>query len=540
MDVTLPDGTVIEGVPDGTTKQQLLGKLMKIGHPAAGDLAQRMGGEQTVKEMGTGERLLVGAGKAGQDLIRGTKQLLGRGDQAEIDASREVDRPLMKTGAGFAGNLAGNVAAFLPTAAIPGANTLTGAALVGAGMGAMSPTATGESHAANAGLGAILGVGGQAAGQALGRAVRPIASRLSHEQELLAQSAAREGIPLTAGQRTGSRPLQIAESVMENLPLTSGPQLAGREAQQRAFTAAALRRAGIAGDAATPEALAAQRAALGTTMQDIANANTLNFNRGLADRLAEISGEASMRGPTAAAPVNSLIDRILGEVGQSGDMAGKTYQAWRQRLRPLASAGGENAHLYGQIRRALDDAFNSQMEAAGSEAWKGANRQYANLKTIMQAAGGPGAPAASNQLAPSQLAAALRGSIGKEGVALGRGDLNNLTRIGTTFVKDQIPNSGTAQRQLIQALLTSGIGTGAGTGTALALGKDPLEGAAYGAGIGAGALIAPRLAQGAMNSQLGQRYLASGAVPLTDAHRRALAAAMRSLSVGSTPMLAHQ
>src|SRR6185369_3582714 len=100
---------------------------------------------------------------------------------------------------------------------------------------------------------------------------------------------------------------------------------------------------------------------------------------------------------------------------------------------------------------AMDSAFNSQMEAAGSEAWKGANRQYANLKTILQAAGGPGAQAASNQIAPTQLAAALRQSIGKEGVALGHGDLNELTRIGTTFVKDQIPNSGTAQRQLIQS-----------------------------------------------------------------------------------------
>lgn len=500
------------------------------------------------------QKFAAGAGKSVYDLGRGIKQIfsgnspsmsgLVSGDnrnpaQQSVDESRQLDAPLMKTGAGVAGDIAGNTAMFAPTAFIPGANTYTGSALGGAVMGALQPTAGGESRTSNALLGGVMGLAGQAVGNAVGRAIRPITSRLSPEAEALAQAAQREGIPLTAGQKTGSRPLQIAESVMENLPLTSASQIAGREAQQRAFTAAALKRGGMVGDAATPELLGTQRAALGNTLQDIASANTLNFNGKLMDDLSGIAQKAAVRGKTAAEPVHSIIDNILNEVGQGGVMGGKNYQAWRQTLRPLASGGGENAHLYGEIRRALDNAFNAQM--ANSQPWTQANRQYANLKTLMNAAGGPGVSAATNQIAPTQLASALRQSIGKEGVSLGRGDLNELSRVGQTFVRDNVPNSGTAQRQLIQNLLTSGGGVlggaGIGGGTAMAMGKDPLQGAAYGAGIGGAALAAPRLAQILMNSPAGQKYLTKGAVALTDAQRRALVDALRTASIGSVPAL---
>jgi len=507
-------------------------------------------------DMSGGERFLAGTGKAFTDIGRGARQLVSSdaptmsglvtGDkrgplQQEVDESRALDKPLMATGAGMAGNLAGNMAAFLPTAFVPGANTFTGAALAGGAMGALQPTSGNESRAANAGLGAVAGLGGQAVGSALGRALRPVASKLSPEAEALAQAAQREGVPLTAGQRTGSRPLQVAESVMENLPFTSGSQLAGREAQQRAFTAAALRKAGIAGDAATPEVLAGQRAALGGTMGNIAKANTLDFNKGLADRLANIAGEAGVRGPEAAKPIETVIDRILAEVGQGGAMPGTVYQAWRQRLRPLASGGGPESHYYGQIRKALDEAFNAQMEAAGSEAWKGANRQYANLKTIMQAAGGPGAPAAANQLAPAQLSAALRQAMGKEGVALGRGDLNDLTRIGQTFVKP-LPDSFTSQRSMMTQLLQGSL-PGAGAGGiygAMTDTENPMAGALKGgaAGLAAGgaaALLTPRAIQAAMNSKLGQKYLTEGAVALTEGERKALSSILRGAAIGGVP-----
>lgn len=46
MDVNLPDGTVIQGVPEGTTQKQLLQKLYESGHPAYRTLAWQMAKEK--------------------------------------------------------------------------------------------------------------------------------------------------------------------------------------------------------------------------------------------------------------------------------------------------------------------------------------------------------------------------------------------------------------------------------------------------------------------------------------------------------------
>src|SRR5690606_25334295 len=81
-----------------------------------------------------------------------------------------------------------------PTMAIPGANTVAGAALVGGGLGAMQPTGKDESAVENAAIGAAPGGASQhvlrrlagAAGQSLGRA------------EMAAHDAAKRNAPRDA------------------------------------------------------------------------------------------------------------------------------------------------------------------------------------------------------------------------------------------------------------------------------------------------------------------------------------------------------
>ncbi len=116
------------------------------------------------------EKFVAGYGKAGADLVRGTGQRLGLVSQDDIDEMKRLDAPLMESGAGSAGNVLGNVAAFLPTAFVPGANTVTGAAATGAIMGALAPTASDESVLGNIALGGAAGGGGVIAGRALNAA----------------------------------------------------------------------------------------------------------------------------------------------------------------------------------------------------------------------------------------------------------------------------------------------------------------------------------------------------------------------------------
>ncbi len=72
--------------------------------------------------------------------------MLGMDNQQAIDESRKRDEALMDTGAGIAGNIAGNVASLAPAALIPGAGTLAGGAAIGALSGSLTPTSGDESR----------------------------------------------------------------------------------------------------------------------------------------------------------------------------------------------------------------------------------------------------------------------------------------------------------------------------------------------------------------------------------------------------------
>lgn len=115
--------------------------------------------QENVNSMSGFDKFRAGMGKAFTDVVRGAGQLIGVVDRSEIDESKKLDSALMGTGAGVAGNIAGNVAAFAPTALIPGANTVTGAALAGAGMGALQPVGEEDSRLGNMALGGVLGGG---------------------------------------------------------------------------------------------------------------------------------------------------------------------------------------------------------------------------------------------------------------------------------------------------------------------------------------------------------------------------------------------
>lgn len=99
------------------------------------------------------DKFRAGAGKALADLGRGAGQYLGLTDRADVAEARKLDQPLMNTGAGLAGNLTGSVAALLPTALVPGANTYTGAAAIGAVTGAMQPSESTSETMKNIALG---------------------------------------------------------------------------------------------------------------------------------------------------------------------------------------------------------------------------------------------------------------------------------------------------------------------------------------------------------------------------------------------------
>lgn len=201
MDVTLPDGTVINGVPDGTTREQLLGKLQLAKHPAAESLMRHMASEQATADTSGVGKYLAGAGKSVADLGLGTRQIAAniadyvsprqqtlsslitgrktRSDelQGEVDETKARDSALMNSGSGMAGNITGNIAqAIVPglgavgagkALAMPALQTAGKYALtsplsiggavtqgtLGAAQAGLQPVASGENRSGNSAIG---------------------------------------------------------------------------------------------------------------------------------------------------------------------------------------------------------------------------------------------------------------------------------------------------------------------------------------------------------------------------------------------------
>jgi hypothetical protein len=462
---------------------------------------------------GTGplERGAIGAGKAVSDLWQGAQQLLGRQNSGDVQETRDRDAALMKTNAGQVGNFAGNVAMAVPTMMVPGLNTFTGAAALGGAMGALQPTVDGESRGTNTALGAGGGLLGQGAGGLLGRAIRPVQSQLSGEEARLAAEAARRGVPLSAGQATGSRPMQIAESVMENLPFTSGPQLAQRQAQQTAFNRAVGSTFGAQADSLTPDVMGAARSRIGRQFTDLASRNTLQADNALMTGLAQIDDNARRYlTPDVGRVVLNRIDDVMARI-DNGTMTGTAYRNLDSELGRAArgTANGDLRNALGELRRTLREAMDRSISQADQAEWQGARRQYANLMTVAPLA----ARNETGDVSGRTLLSAA--NAGNRNARFGApSELADLGRIGRAFVAEQIPNSGTAQRAIMQSLLTGG-GAGVGAVGAAMGGGDPVKGAlAGGSTMGAGLLL-PRAVQMLMNSPAGQAYLKRGLLSLS-------------------------
>lgn len=144
-----------------------------------------------------------GAGKAFVDLGRGAGQWLGLVSRQDVQDSRTRDAPLMATGAGKVGNIVGNVAATAPALAIPGANTVAGAGLIGAATGALQPSVSTGETVRNIGIGGALGAGGQAAANFIAnRAGQAIANRAQTAADLASANSERDAV-LEAGRQAG-------------------------------------------------------------------------------------------------------------------------------------------------------------------------------------------------------------------------------------------------------------------------------------------------------------------------------------------------
>ena len=458
-------------------------------------------------------------GMGAPDVIAGMiARLTGRGQDAY---TKERDRVRSGNDAAAAANpisfgagqLAGAIVGGAPIAAgagaaMRGAPLLTRAAIsaaTGAPMGAIQGAGEAKDMASlpkdaaiGAGVGGGLGFVLPAIGSGFSRLISPM--RISADRQPLVDALRREGVELTAGQATGSKPLQYLESALGDLPGSGRGAADFMERQGQQFTQAALKRMGATGNLATPDVIDPAVANLGQKFEQLSARNTLKFDHKFAQDIGRTMNEYDRVLPSQQKPI---VDAYLQDLySQPGGMPGAMYQETRSRLsRQSKALQNSDPALSGVLKgfqKALDGAMDRSIVPADQGAWQEARGQWKNWKAIEKAITGAGEKTAQGYISPSQLRNAVA-SQGRPQYARGQGDLAELARAGEGVMKP-LPNSGTAPRTNINQLLSA-------FGAAGGYGVGNLPGAIAGA-------MAPAVIGRTLMSGPVQRYLTNQAAAI--------------------------
>jgi hypothetical protein len=454
-----------------------------------------------------------------------------RGDAQQAQQQNPGSYLAGQIGGGLAQGVATGGAGFGTNAARAGAGlgrVAAGSALDGALYGGAYGAGSSDNDRIKEGLkGALTGgiIGGTiplavaGASKALKKAVTPFAA--PSERTAAADFLAGEGVPLTAGQRTGSKGLRYAES-----ELGGGKVADLMDQQAEAFTDAAMRRAGGSGRA-TSDNMAVMADRLGRGFDDISARNSLRVDPGVVNDMNSTAQEYARLLPSQQKSIfvemgNDIADRFK---SGGGSMSGKDYQAIRSRLSRMAKSykgsDPEFSSALRGLRNALDSGMERSINPADAGAWGELRRQYGNMKTLENAIGGAGGEdAAMGLISPARLRMAAS-SGNRSGYARGQGDFAELAKAGQA-VMSPLPNSGTAARTAVRNL-----------GSPMLAGGGALAGGIPGLVAG---LAAPTLAGKALMSAPVQRYLANQAVSGTsNPVREAIIAAL--LRGGTIPAI---
>jgi hypothetical protein len=409
------------------------------------------------------------------------------------------------------GNATGAVLPMLALSTVPGADRLLGAVgstgariATGAASGGVLSAADTAARGGDAGeimkaggLGALIGGGLPIVGAGVRRIMTPVPA--SAAKTASADVLAREGVELTAGQRTGSQNLMFREAELGG---KAARDFGERQADQ--FTSATLSRIGANAPRATHDVLAQAADDIGRAFDDTAARNFIQPDQRMAADIQ--SAWRRFEGSTNPSTRPPVIQRIITDIygkGNGARMTGEWYKSTRSELGRLSkSQNPELAEAARDLQHALDDAMErtiQQFNPADLGAWQEVRRLYRNLLVIEDAATRAGADSAEGIITPQALRSAAIKQ-GKRTYARGQSDFVELADAGVSSMP-KLPNSGTPGRLGAKMLLPAG-----SVGGAL-LGNQAMPGLTGTIGGGILGALFPKAVGSAMLSGPGRAYL---------------------------------
>lgn len=301
---------------------------------------------------------------------------------------------------------------------------------------------------AGGGAPALYGAGRQALATGAGK----LLSAPSPQAAELANQALDAGIPLKASQVSPSKVAKLVDSVSAQVPFSGAQPF--QEVQQQAFNRAVGRTIGVDSPTVTADVFAGAKQRIGSEFERLTANNNLPLTPELVGKLRAVADEAaSLYGADAQRPINTMIDRLLDQ-SQGGVVPGRAYQSIDSAIGKVIGSGGEKSVPLGDLRSVLRDAMDQSIRPEDQAAWTRARQQWRDLKTLEPLVAKDNI---EGNISPGQLLGRVAANnSGKAAMASGRrGDLGNLANMGQRFLKQQIPDSGTAQRNFAGKALGS-------------------------------------------------------------------------------------
>ena len=481
----LPSRALIKGYEAVTGKETALGKAPTFGQALDQKLTQaglpvpQTEGEKLASALKQG---IVGT-LSGQGIGAGMRAVRAAPTVSNMLTSQPVLQTASAVPASAAAYYAGEAAGDSPYAPL---------AQIGAGMvGGMTPSAA----------------------TAFGRKLAsPLKISNPPETQRLIGVAEKEGISLTPGTKSGSRPLQATESVLSTLPFSSGPQRQVYANTREQFNQAVLKKAGIDAKYVSPEVLNKAFTGIGKEFDDLGAQTpplrvTPEFEANITAAKTEHAKYLTPDQQSVFKAYESDISKAIADakaVGGTAIIDSKQYKqiASKLRTRIRTTNDPDLKESLGKLQDAFDDLVEQNASSKIVDKWSDARRRYRNLLIIDKAAGGgTGETRISGDIPFAGFKQAVDAA-DQSGFARGRGEYNDLARVGDLLTQ-KIPNSGTPERTFMQRLVTDPVGALTGPAALTAAGLTATA-SVPAAAIG---LATPYTLQKFINSPAGSKYI---------------------------------
>lgn len=472
MDVRLPDGTILRGVPEGTTKEQIMAKMGgKAPAGRQGGIGEKIGAVTS----GLADAMTFGFSDEIQSALNAVAPLdrLTRPETAsmwdtgssfkdaynknlEMKRARDAYDEKNHFGLRLAGQLPGAIATGIGTG---GASIgLRGAGLA-AGEGAAYGFGSGQDGVENRLASAGIGGAGGLAGYGLGRVV---SKALAPKTAPVVKKLMDEGVDLTPGQIAGGVGKTI-EDKLTSVPVLGDAIQSARARGVESFNKAAVNRSLKHIGEKLPnnvkagyEAIDYAQNAVSKAYNDLLPKLSVKVDKPFKEAMGNLVDMANEM-PKARVKQfkNIMSQQIAKRLSQNGSMTGEAMKEAESELSRLirqygGSASGDERLLGNALREAQNQLRKLVMRSNPSKAikLKSINRAFAELLRPERAA----SMAKDGIFTPGQLQTATRvldSSGRKKASAMGGALMQDLATNAREVLPSSIPDSGTAGRLLM-------------------------------------------------------------------------------------------